>query len=395
MDSFRAVICGGGFAGIEGLLRLHRLAGDRVAVTLLTPEDVLVYRPLTVLAPFEAGTAARYPIERIAADAHAHWVRDSADWVDPTNRVVHTTSGQQLNYDALLLAIGGRERKPDRHLAVFSDQTSGQVYRGIVRDVEAGVVANLALVEPAGPSWPLPLYELALLTARHAAQIGAHAQIVVITPHTRPLHSFGEEAGEVVMRLLQEAGIALYTSAQTRVLAPRQLVLEPSGIRLDPDQIITLPTITGPNLRGIPGEARDRFIPVDERCRVRGLDGHVFAAGDATDLPIKHGGLAAQQADTAAGGISHLAGVTPRPAALRPVMRGSLLTGDKPLYLSAHLIAGSGWRAQIHEQPPWPVNQAVVAEELAPYLAGLEPVDTHGQETRPHAAAHQQRRGTE
>ena len=42
----------------------------------------------------------------------------------------------------------------------------------------------------------------------------------------------------------------------------------------------------------------------------------MFAAGDATDFPVKHGGLGAQQADTAAAGIAHLAGTGERPAPL-------------------------------------------------------------------------------
>ena len=37
--------------------------------------------------------------------------------------------------------------------------------------------------------------------------------------------------------------------------------------------------------------------------------------------------LAAQQADTAAAGIAHLAGAGPAPPALRPVVYGTLLTG--------------------------------------------------------------------
>ena len=51
---------------------------------------------------------------------------------------------------------------------------------------------------------------------------------------------------------------------------------------------MTLPRITGPNLRGIAGTPPDGLLAIDEHCRVRGLDGRVFAAGDAPDLPIKH-----------------------------------------------------------------------------------------------------------
>jgi hypothetical protein len=52
---------------------------------------------------------------------------------------------------------------------------------------------------------------------------------------------------------------------------------------------------------------------------------------------------------------------------------GTLLTGDKPLYLAAHLIAGTGSRAQIHDQPPWRSDQLVFAEELTAYIANLPP----------------------
>jgi NADPH-dependent 2,4-dienoyl-CoA reductase/sulfur reductase-like enzyme len=72
---------------------------------------------------------------------------------------------------------------------------------------------------------------------------------------------------------------------------------------LRPDLIVTVPRITGPNVRGIPGDAQDRFLRVDEHCRVTGAGGRIYAAGDATHLPVKHGGVGAQQADTAAASI--------------------------------------------------------------------------------------------
>ena len=39
MSGFRVLICGGGIAGIEGLLRLRRLVGDDLAVTVLAPNE--------------------------------------------------------------------------------------------------------------------------------------------------------------------------------------------------------------------------------------------------------------------------------------------------------------------------------------------------------------------
>jgi sulfide:quinone oxidoreductase len=113
-------------------------------------------------------------------------------------------------------------------------------------------------------------------------------------------------------------------------------------------------------------------MPIDTRCRVAETDGRVFAAGDATDFPIKHGGIASQQADTAAAGIAHLAGAAEPPPPFEPVIRGMLLTGRKPLYLAAHVVEGRGWHSEIYEQPPWPSEEKVIAEELGPYLRSRE-----------------------
>jgi sulfide:quinone oxidoreductase len=377
-NRFGVVICGGGVAGVEGLLRLHRLAGDAVEVTLLSPAEHLVYRPLAVLEPFAFGPARRYPIERIVADTRARWVRDALGWVDWAGRTVHTDDGQQLRYDALLLAVGGRKRAPFEHVDVFTGDSADQTFHRTVQQIEAGELASIAFVLSEGPSWPLPLYELALLTAQRARAKNRPLEISFITPEARPLHAFGGEAGDAVERLLQDAGITLYTGATVRVPGPGHVVLQPGGIELHPERTVTLPSISGPNIRGIPGDAVDRFLSVDEYCHVRDTDGRVFAAGDATNLPIKHGGLGTQQADVAAAGIAHLAGAAGRPAALRLVIHGMLLTGHQPLYLAAHLAAGQGWRTKIYSKPPWTPDEKLIAEELGPYLRGLDPAAIPG-----------------
>jgi hypothetical protein len=43
-------------AGLEALHGLRRLEGERVALTLIAPEDEFVYRPIAVEKPFVAGT---------------------------------------------------------------------------------------------------------------------------------------------------------------------------------------------------------------------------------------------------------------------------------------------------------------------------------------------------
>ena len=365
---FKVVICGGGIAGIEGLLRLRRLAGDGVQVTLVSPEDEFAYRPLAVREPFGQADARRYPLQRIASDTGARWVRGRLADVDVDACRVRTESGEELSFDALLLAVGARESSPYEHALVFSDHDDGQSLREIVREIELGRVKSVAFVLPDWPVWPVPLYELALMTAERARSSSLDLQISFITPEGRPLKAFGQAAADAILPLLAQAGINLHTGAVARVPAPQLVTF--GETRLVVQRVVTLPRVNGPAVPGIPA-GNGWFVPINGRCLVQDTNDRVFAAGDATDFPVKHGGIAAQQADTAAAGIAHLAGIGERPPPLEPVIRGMLLSGNRPLYLAARVIDGLGWRSEVYEQPPWPAEDKVVAEELGPYLRTL------------------------
>ena len=71
MSAFKVVVCGGGIAAVEGVLRLRKLAGDAVDILLLAPNEELVQRPLAVRQPFAFGPPHRYPLKRIVADTGA------------------------------------------------------------------------------------------------------------------------------------------------------------------------------------------------------------------------------------------------------------------------------------------------------------------------------------
>jgi len=85
----------------------------------------------------------------------------------------------------------------------------------------------------------------------------------------------------------------------------------------------------------------------------------VFAAGDCTNLPLKQGGIAAQQADAAAAGIAALAGAAAVPPPLRPRLRALLFTGETSLRLGADGEPG----------PP----EKIEARYLTPYLRAATP----------------------
>ena len=373
MGDFHVVICGAGVAALEGLLRLRALPGDERAITLVAPNDEFVYRPLAVREAMAFGPTRRYELRGLVESGGADWLKDTLAWVDVDTRVVHTGGGQELRYDALLVAVGGRLVSDFEHALTFRDTEAEKVQRQVVDDVEEEHARSIAFVLPEGPVYPLPAYELALMTAAHGRGAGVQGlEIALVTPEPYPLAVFGGTAGAAVAELLMQAGITVYRSARAHVPGTGRLLIQPQGVELTPDRIVAMPRITGPSIRGLAGGGAHGFIPIDSICAVPGTDGRVFAAGDAADYPIKHGGLGAQQADTAALAIAALAGAGVERQRLLPEIRGKLLTGQDPLYLRARLVGAKGFDSEVFDSPPWPVDDKVVAEELGPYLAGLD-----------------------
>ena len=270
MSDFRVVICGGGIAAVEGLLRLRRLAGDSVDIELIAPNDELVYRPMAVRQPFAAGPPRRYPLGRIAHDAGADWAQDSLAWVEPDAHVVHTTDGRRVEYDALLIAVGAKQVEPYDHVATFWDADADETYQGVVQDIKEGYSRSLAFIQPVGPVWPLPLYELALMTAERASMDIRDLELVLVTPEPRPLAVFGTAARDVVSNRLARASIKVYCSSLAKVPEPGRLLIEPQGVELHPKRMITMPRVAGPSVRGLPGSGAQGFLPIDKHCSVRG-----------------------------------------------------------------------------------------------------------------------------
>jgi len=372
MNRFRVVICGGGIAAIEGLLRLRKLAGDTIDITILAPNEELVMRPLAVRQPFAGGPPNHYSLKRIAADNDAEWVQDSLSWVDPDGQVVHTEDGHQLNFDALLIAVGARQVAAFDHVNTFRDADADEVFQGVVQDIEQGDSTSIAFLAPEGPVYPLPLYELALLTSERARSMNIDLQVTLVTPEDRPLIVFGPKVSDAVSAVLNRGGVTVYSSAKAEVPAKGRLLVEPLGVELHPQRMLAVPRLTGRGIRGLAGGGAHGFLPIDRFCGVPGTRGRVLAAGDAADFPVKHGGLGTQMADSAASAIALLAGLDVEPEPFHPVIRGKLLGGKDPLFISARLIGPTGFESEVYETPPWPEGDKVIATELGEYLARLD-----------------------
>jgi sulfide:quinone oxidoreductase len=367
------VICGGGVAALEVAAALNELAGPRVNLTLVAPDDQFVYRPLVPACAFGYPEPPRVPLEQIADRVGADLVPDRAGWVDREAQVLHTAAGPRLSYDALVICVGASTRVRYEHAVTIDDRAAPSLEE-LVAEVQAGRVQRLAFVGHDRASWPLPLYEAALMTATVGAEAGRTLDLTIVTPELAPLQVFGERASAGMRSLLAELGIELFTRAHAEVPERGQVIVEhePAGSGrmeiadrswlLAVDRALALPELIGPHLRGLPS-VDGGFIPIDHLCRVRGEE-RVFAAGDATDFPVKHGGLAAQQAEVVARAIAARVGAPLHPRPFRPRLEGLLLTGGLPLRLGAQLVGGHAFQSELSAEAAGGAQPKIVAERL-------------------------------
>jgi sulfide:quinone oxidoreductase len=365
-EKLRVIIAGGGVAALETVLALADLAPGHTDVTVVAPNAEFVYRPMTVREPFAYGPARRYPLTPIVHDAGGKLLAGELGWVDPVKQTIHTKGGESIEYGALMLALGARASQRYTHALTIDDRRMDETLHGLIQDVEGGYLKSLAFVSPGRMAWPLPLYELALMTAGRAYDMDVELSVTIVTPEDAPLAIFGEAVSSALSELLEKAEIHTINSAYAEIPAEGQLVINPGDRRLQVDRAIALPELYGPSVRGIPlGE--HGFIRIDPYGRLLDV-GPIYAAGDATEFALKYGGIASQQADTAAQAIAALAGAPVTPERFDPVIHGMLLTNRKPLYLTAQITGGHGFSSEIGDRPTWSPPGKIAAKYLAPRL---------------------------
>ncbi len=361
---FRVLIAGGGVAGIETALALRALAPDLVSVELASPEPAFAYRPLVVSEPFGRGHVHMLDLREITADVGATLRINGLAGVDNAGRRAIFDDGTSAEYDALVIACGTKLVSAVPGASTFAGLADVETYRRILDEIDAGEVASVVFIVPHGTVWPLPMYELALMTARRPAK--HEAELTLVTPEDEPLGVLGPAASRAVAELLGEHGITLVAGVIPMGVDDGRLTLAPSGT-VEADRFVALPAQQAIELDGVP-HVQGGFIPVDEYGRVEGLT-NVFAAGDITNYSVKQGGIAAQQADAVAQVIAAEAGAAILPEPFRPVIRSVLLTGNGPRYLSSHIRDGEELSSVATTQPFWSPPDKIAAPFLAPYLA--------------------------
>lgn len=367
------VVLGGGVAALETVLALHDLAPGLLDVTMLAPEQEFSLRALDVARPFTRGHADLVDLTDFMAEHGGRFRRTAVRGVDTDGRVVRCATGKDEPYDMLVVAVGAIPRPAFRHCFTFGSES--RAMGGLLADLEEGYSNSVAFVVPEGCTWPLPAYELALMTAQDVWGMDVRdVRLHLITPERAPLEVFGAEASVAVANLLAEAGITVHAGARPDV--PRNNHVElGDGRELRVARIVALPRLDGPHVPGLPSDDMG-YLPVDRFGSVVGIDG-VFAAGDATSHPVKQGGLACQQADAVATCIASRAGAHITPLPYVPELRGRLLTGHGDRFLRR--APGAEGRSEADDRPLWWPPSKVSGHYLTAFLdgRGLVHLDVH------------------
>ena len=182
------MILGGGIAGLEALLALADLAGERTELTLVSPDPDFTYKPLTVEEPFTHQPVEQRDLEPIVTELGGRFVRGAVDGVEAPGHQVALKDGATLNFEYLVVCVGARTIGPFEHVATL--RVVGELLEidALIARALRHPSKRLAFIVPPRVSWSLPIYELALMTRRRAEQLGSDdLRLVVVTPEEAPL----------------------------------------------------------------------------------------------------------------------------------------------------------------------------------------------------------------
>jgi sulfide:quinone oxidoreductase len=360
-EPFEVIIAGGGVAALEALLYLGEELerAPRLKVALLSRAEEFTVRPLSVAQPFDRARPPRVELAGLCERLGVEYIHDGVSEVWGDRQRLLTDSGEEIFYDALLLSIGAEQHGVLPGSLLFRDGRDAPALAEIVAELGRG--RHIVFAIPPEVRWSLPAYELALLSAEQAAEGG---RVTLLTHEREALEALGGHGSRRVAELAAQAGVELICGRSALRFNGEALELAGDG-QIEADHVVSLPRLSVASIPGL-NQGRRGFIGTDPWMRADGVRS-VWAAGDATWFPIKQGGLATQQAEVAVGGILAAAGLGPEPEPFRPVLRGTLLTGDRAEFFRGEPDTGE---SEMGSTPLWYPPGKLVGRRLAPFLAG-------------------------
>lgn len=367
------VIVGGGVAALETAIGLYENVNVDVEVSLICPSNEFVYRPFAALEPFGIREATSMRIDKLIEGCDVNYIADKVSRVDQSFGRVMTSSGQLVDFDALVVTTGAEPVEGLRGAITIGDPAGTIKLEHMLRELDAGLIESVGFVSPSGASWTLPLYEMALLTAARSRKHGHALSVKMITAEQEPMQVIGEEATARVCQLLSEAGVELLTSTRSRSFADGK-VTTITGETIEVDRAVALPHLVGRRIPGLPHDPNG-FLPTDSFGLVHETDA-IYAAGDITDFPIKQGSIAAQQADAVICSLAARFGREREPRPFKPRLHAILLSDRGTTFIRASDDGGPHRGADVSDEPLWEDAEKIFSRHLSQRMRRLRAAGT-------------------
>lgn len=289
----RAVVLGGGFAGIESAIQLRKLG---VPTTLVSDRDYGWIYPISIWIPTGdmKPEGAKISLAALAKKHGFDLIIDPVQAIDTARHKVQLES-LELDYDYLMIAVGGTKLKPKgaEHTFTICGAPDDTVrLRDRMLEVVARGGGKLAFGFGGNPKDPSavrggPVFEVMLNVDHWLRKKGLRDQFEIhfFAPMPRPGKKMGQEALESLEMFYDRAGIERHVGTKITHFTEGQVHYEGEKEPLNADLIVFVPGGKGlPMFReaGLPLNAAG-YIETDDKCRVNGLD-NVWAVGDSAAL---------------------------------------------------------------------------------------------------------------
>ncbi|MEU6554337.1 FAD/NAD(P)-binding oxidoreductase [Streptomyces sp. NPDC046915] len=308
----RVVIVGGGSAGISVASRLRRAGvGD---IALVEPSETHWYQPLwTLVGGGQAPLNGSRRPQSTVVPRGVHWIRRSAEGVDPDARVVILHGGHELAYEHLVLAPGlqldwggvpglaeavDRDRVSSNYAAEYAPHTWE-----LIRDMRSGTAV---FTQPATPvkCGGAP-QKIVYLAADHwrRRKVLRDIRVVFVLPDT-VLFRVGEYR-RILEQVVARYGVEVrFQSEMTAVDGARDSITVTDHARgttesLAYDFLHAVPPQSAPDwIKAGPladPASPQGFVAADRHTLQHPRYANVFALGDVAHLPTSKTGAAVRK----------------------------------------------------------------------------------------------------
>jgi sulfide:quinone oxidoreductase len=289
----RALVIGGGFAGVEAATALQKAGG--FDVTLVSDRDYLYLFPISVWVPVRGipFRRAQVPLRDIAQKRGFTFVVDEIQEIRSTENVVRGTA-TTYPYDYLIVATGAEKLKPDgaeHTLSICGDPRSGLQIRDRLDALVARGEGSIAVgfggnardrsAVRGGPAFEL-LFNIHVLLKRKG--IRDRFTLTFFAPMAEPGERMGQRALSMVDAMFAADDIPRRVGVPIAGFDEAGVAFA-DGSRLDADLVLFIPGAAGHRVMRASDLPLNEagFVRIDDAGLVEGTT-NVYAVGDVAAL---------------------------------------------------------------------------------------------------------------